>query len=896
MLHAAWAVALVAVAGAHGLPSDWVDPFIGTTNGGHVFPGATLPFGSVKAVADCTGNENQGGFVWDDSLITGVSPLHDDGTGGSPSLGQFQVMPQVCTGEFKTCFMRSSERAVARRKGTERAHPGYFGITLDNGLELETTVTSHVALHRFTFHDFKTKRPYTPPGVTAPPTRRQQDAEDAVPGDVDGDDTAEVTPTPQSTPGPEPSVSPTAGSTNPPSRPTKPTTTVKPTPTPPPPQPSAVIVFDLTEDLAHSYKGQGALRYGTTSELGVVRVSGWGQYVPSFGANFYRVYFCLDVPGVKSVAQYQMGGRNFSTVHATPGWGASEPIRNNESGALFEIDPAYLHKHNNTVHTRIGVSWASEKAACAFAEEEIPNGRWEMWSDFEVVKSAGRRTWDDLLGLVEVSTDRVDNDVIIDFWSSMYRSYISPTNITGDHPLWDDSDEPYYDSFYCIWDSFRVVHPLYTITARAAQAEMVRALIDVWRHRGWLPDCRMSLAPGWTQGGSNADSLLADSFVKNITKGIDWNAGLRSMITDATVTPGYWDVEGRSAITRRKELGYVPVDDDTPGGLVTRSASKTLEYAFNDFGIALVAEAFGLEDTAKEYYNASNDWKNLWNPKTTSAGFSGFIQPRYINGSFMEVDPRHCSPVLGHLDCFLNAGGGEFYEASSWEYSFFVPHDMATAVDLMGGRPKFVQRLDAFFDEGFHDIGDEPGFLPCFLYNYGARPDKTVDRVLKVLNANYFPGPAGLPGNDDSGAMGGFVVFASFGFFPVAGESVYLISAPLFPAISFFDPEQNTTARVITHGFDGTKKNKYIQRASLNGRDFTRNWFAHDEFFGVGATLELWLGPRPTKWGTRLEDLPPSMSTGGKFMGMLEGAGAQAMLSTVKLPHGSAHRAPPGSL
>lgn len=227
---------------------------------------------------------------------------------------------------------------------------------------------------------------------------------------------------------------------------------------------------------------------------------------------------------------------------------------------------------------------------------------------------------------------------------------------------------------------------------------------------------------------------------------------------------------------------------------------------------------------------------------------------------------------------------------------------MAKLVGLMGGKDTYVKRLETFFTEKFHDIGyvpaitvspaatnhpcsDEPGFLPCFLYNYGGRPDLTIDRVMKVLDDNYFPGPAGLPGNDDSGAMGGFVVFASFGFFPVAGESVYLMSAPLFPKISWYDPEQNTTATVIVHDFDGIKKNRYIQRATLNGAEFNRNWFAHDEMFGIGGTMELWMGPTASKWGTREEDLPPSMSTGGRFMGMLSDNGGLPQ-SVFQLQHG----------
>jgi len=194
---------------------------------------------------------------------------------------------------------------------------------------------------------------------------------------------------------------------------------------------------------------------------------------------------------------------------------------------------------------------------------------------------------------------------------------------------------------------------------------------------------------------------------------------------------------------------------------------------------------------------------------------------------------------------------------------------MAKLVVLMGGPETYVERMDAFFDLGYHDIGDEPGFLPCFLYNYAGRPDKTVDRVLKVLHESYNTSINGLPGNDDSGAMGGFVVFSSFGFFPVAGESVYLLSTPLFPVINFMDPDTGGNATIIAYNFDGAKANRYIVAAKLNGEDFTRNWFAHDELFGIGGVLELTLGPEPSTWGTKDDDLPPSMSTGGKFTGML---------------------------
>ncbi|EJD51198.1 alpha-1,2-mannosidase, putative subfamily [Auricularia subglabra TFB-10046 SS5] len=753
-------------------PTQFVNQFIGTTNGGHVFPGATLPWGSVKAVADCDSGENQGGFVSDGSRIRGLSPLHDDGTGGGPSLGEFKILPMFCEGGPAGCDGREGNRAVDRVEGSAKATPGYFTINLASNTQAEVTVTDHVALYRLTFSNFSAD-------ATAKP----------------------------------------------------------------------VILFDLTNDLSHSFQGgEQTIAFSGNNQL---RVTGFGTFGPSFGEGNYRAFFCMDIPNVSSAAFWVNGQVTPVTTNTTTSFPSGE------AGAIAQISDAALASSGNSAIVRTGVSWTSVEKACAFAASEIPK---VDDAQFETTREAAQAKWDNTLGTVQIDTTGASDEHVVLFWSSLYRSYISPTNITGDNPLYESS-EPYYDSLYCIWDSFRVVHPLYAITQRETQAEVVRALIDIERHLGFLPDCRMSLDKGLTQGGSNADSLLSDSYVKGIRNGVNWNDGLKAMIKDAEVTPPDWTVEGRGGIVNRKKLGYVPLDDDTPGGIRGRSASRTLEYAVNDFGIALVANGQGQRAQARHYTDVSGDWKNLWNANVSDSGFTGFIQPRFVNGSFSFVDPRFCSPVLGHTSCFLNDQGGEFYEASSWEYSFYVPQDMASVVKLMGGPETYVKRLDALFELGFHDIGDEPGFLHCFLYNYAGRPDKTADRVLSVLAANYSTAIGGLPGNDDSGAMGGFAVFSSFGFYPIAGTSVYVISTPLFREITFPSSLPGRRAMIKTVGFDGATRNKYVQSAKLNGRPFTRNWFRHDEFFGVGATLELELGPRPSKWGTRQEDLPPSIST-----------------------------------
>ncbi|TFY74391.1 hypothetical protein EWM64_g9622, partial [Hericium alpestre] len=748
--------------GAAADPAQYVNQLIGTANGGHVFAGATLPFGSVKAVADSDSGDNQGGFVSDGSRIRGISQLHDDGTGGGASLGNFKLLPMFCDVAANGCVIDEFSRTVPGSNVS--TSPGYFSIGLGNNLTAEVTVTAHTAIHRINYHS------------TSSP---------------------------------------------------------------------AALLVDLTNDLSHSFDNgtitlqtlqanhRRASNASDASAGKIVRVTGGGQFHPSFGIGTYDVFFCLDAPGIDSAVIYedsQITNSTSLTINAertspafSPGTDliSLPPPPPIASGALLQLSLAALQAADGVFTTRIGVSFISEARACQYAEAEIPD---ISTKGFDATKAAARAQWNNVLGTVQVDLAGVTHDRNELFWSSLYRSYISPINVTGDNPLWE-STEPFYDSYYCIWDSFRTVHPLYAITQPAAQAEIVRALIDVYRHTGFLPDCRMSLDQGLTQGGSNADSLLSDSFLKNIKAGIDWQTGYEAMVKDATVPPPNWGVEGRGGILSRAKLHYIPQGDTTdplPNGATPgRSASRTLEYAYNDFSIALVAQGLGKTADYATYVNASGDWANLWDPSVNNTGYSGFIQPRLETGEFAFVDPRHCSPVLGHTDCFLNPTGGEFYEASSWEYSFYAPHDMARLIGLMGGAQTFVDRLDAGWDNLFLDIGDEPAFLLAFLYNYGGAPSRTVDRVLTILAQNYSTAVTGLPGNDDSGAMGAFVVWSAFGIYPVAGQDVYLISTPLFPSISITNEVTGTTARIVARGFDGATHNKYVQRATLDGRPYT---------------------------------------------------------------------------
>lgn len=194
-------------------------------------------------------------------------------------------------------------------------------------------------------------------------------------------------------------------------------------------------------------------------------------------------------------------------------------------------------------------------------------------------------------------------------------------------------------------------------------------------HEGWLPDCRMSLCKGWTQGGSNADVLFADAYVKNLT-GIDWDLAYKAMVNDAENEPLEWSYEGRGGLLSWKRLNYIPyLDFDYLGfGTNSRSISRTLEYSYNDFSLSTVGKGIGKDYT--QYLSRASNWKNLFKEDQkssingTDTGFTGFFQPKFLNGTWGYQDPIACSPLTDF--CSLTSNPSETFESSVWEYQLFV--------------------------------------------------------------------------------------------------------------------------------------------------------------------------------------------------------------------------------
>ncbi|KAK5626370.1 hypothetical protein RRF57_002085 [Xylaria bambusicola] len=757
---------------------EFIDPLIGTVNGGHVFPGATLPYGMAKPGAD-TNNyaEAAAGFVSDDSLILGFSQLHDS------------------EDDFKKCRYVGADRAISRVNDSATAKPGYFAIGLNNSVYAEMTATAHTSLFRFSF----------PPEADVPYAYPKSGNEEIL----------------QTVPN------------------------------------SPLILLDLI-DLGGSRSG-GDIKVN----MATARMEGGGDFRPSFGHGQYKAYFCADFQG----AEIRRTG-TFLRANATDGTQAlgstygTTRLSQGSAGTWVQFAQA----PQNQILARVGISFISASQACHNAEQEIGD------FDFARVMTASQSAWRDKLSVIKADHTGLSIDLLKTFWSGLYRTMLSPQNYTGENPLWV-SDEPYYDSFYCIWDSFRAQHPLLTIIDPETQTDMIRALIDIYKYEGKLPDCRMSFSKGYTQGGSNADVVLADALIKNLTRGIDWALAYEAVVSDAEEEPADWSISGRGGIESWRTLGYIPVDDDDRNGTgpLSRSISRTVEYAYDDFAIAFMARELGHKEDEKKYLKRSGNWRNLWQPEyedryqdgTTGAmlgsDFRGFLQPRRQDGTFSEQTARLCSPVYEQHICYFDTSQST-YEGSPWLYSFYVPHDMASLIKLMGGPELFVSRLDYFHSSGINYMGNEPNFLPTFQFHYAGRPGRSAYWVHQYIPSLFNSSVAGIPGNDDC-AMGAFSAFAFMGFFPVAGQDVLLLTPPLFREVRIRTPDGRGWATLRNVNFDPEYKAIYIQSVKLNGKSHTKNWITHD-FFRKGGLLEFVLGPQESDWGTQKEDLPPSMSTG----------------------------------
>jgi predicted alpha-1,2-mannosidase len=534
---------------------------------------------------------------------------------------------------------------------------------------------------------------------------------------------------------------------------------------------------------------------------------GWGAQAP------HTLYFYaeFDRPSVEAGRWLsRRGGFTRIAGAGTSDGGDTRSSLDNRLGAYATFDT----RQNRVVEMRLVVSFISI--------EQAQRNLGAM--TFDQVSAQARKLWTDALGTIQVEGGTEEQRRI--FESALYRSQLMPHDLSGEN-VWWRSDEPHYEDFYTIWDTFRTLHPLLTLIQPQRQRDMVRSLLDTYAHTRWLPDARIAGATGPSQGGSNGDVLIADAIVKGLG-GFDEKLGLEALLKDGEVQSDDPLNLGRE-LSDYRTLGYMSLSQ-------TRSASRTLEYAYDDYAIASAAAKLGRSDIAKRYAARSRNWRNLWDAPLQC------IHPRYADGRWLEN--FECGRE--YPDATSEWWDAPFYEGSSRQYSTFAPHDVAGLLERLGGKARFVEWLDAFFDEGAYNHGNEPDILAPWLYIHAGQPDRTAERVRAIMTKDYNSGAAGLPGNDDAGTLSSWYVWAAMGLFPNAGQPFYYIGSPVFSR-STIHLEHGRS--FVIEALGTSAANLYVQSAELNGKPIDRAWLTHEEIVR-GGHLVLHMGPRPSSWAT----------------------------------------------
>lgn len=525
---------------------------------------------------------------------------------------------------------------------------------------------------------------------------------------------------------------------------------------------------------------------------------GWGHMQP------YKLYFCAEFD-----RRYDSHG---VWVGSTKEDNASS-AKGAKCGAYFSFNADRGRK----ITLKVAVSTLS-------IDKARENLRKTDGIGFDAARAKAVDTWAQYLDKIKIKGGTADQRTL--FYTGLYRSYIMPTDITGENPQWV-SDEPCYWDFYCIWDTFRCNSPLYTILTPDIQVDIIKSLLDVYKHKGWLPEAWVTGGFCKQQGGTDTDNVIADAIVKGL-KGFDYDLAYEAMLKNAECPADEQNLyEGLLVTGKHKdyiENGYVPKDKQC-------CVSYTLENAYNDFCLAQVAKAMGKKDDAAKYLKRSLNCYNLFDAST------GFFWAKDKEGKWAEdFSPTH------HGNPWWR--GPYFYEGTPWHYSTYVPHDFNGLISRHGGKEMFTKFLDRFFDGKFFTHENEPDIHSPYLYNYVGQPHKTVEKLYSIINEQYRNTRNGLPGNDDSGTMSSWYVFSTMGFYPIAGQNFYLLGAPTFDEVEIALPNDK---KFVVTSTNLSSQNRYVQGVRLNGRKYDKSWILHSDIV-KGGKLTFEMGDKPSSW------------------------------------------------
>ncbi|WP_183308476.1 GH92 family glycosyl hydrolase [Dysgonomonas hofstadii] len=509
--------------------------------------------------------------------------------------------------------------------------------------------------------------------------------------------------------------------------------------------------------------------------------------------------------------------------------GYNKDIAGDDVGAWFTFDVAA----GEQIEVQIGVSFVSIENARLNLRAETED------KHFDAISAEARESWNSDLSriLVEGGTDEQKTV----FYTALYHTLIHPNvlnDVNGEYPAMEGNkilktDNTRYTVF-SLWDTYRNLHQLMTLVWPGRQTDMVRSMIGMYEEWGWMPKWELYGRETWTMEGDPSIPVIADTWLKGLRE-FDIETAYEAFHKSATM-PGityttdtvrkggalpdsyYALLKGdfnrmRPDNNDYMKLGYVPLRSE-----FDNSVSHALEYYIADYSLSLLADALGKKDDATLFKKRSLGYKHYYSPEY------GTFRPILPNGKFLSpFDPQR------GMNFEENPG---FHEGSAWNYTFYVPHDVNGLATLMGGKKKFVDKLEMVFDKGYYDPANEPDIAYPYLFSrFKGEEWRTQHHVRRLLDKHYTTKPDGIPGNDDAGTMSAWAVFSMMGFYPdCSGEPYYTLTSPVFDRITIkLDQRYWNQGELVIEAKRDKPGDIYIKDMTLNGKTLRNYRISHNE-------------------------------------------------------------------
>ena len=486
----------------------------------------------------------------------------------------------------------------------------------------------------------------------------------------------------------------------------------------------------------------------------------------------------------------------------------SKEMSGDDIGAWFTFDTT----EGEAIEVSIGVSFVSIENARLNLETEQPAG-----TTFDQIRAQARKKWNEDLSRILVEGGTEEQKGV--FYTALYHTMIHPNilqDVNGQYPQMEGdkiltTDRNRY-TVYSLWDTYRNFHQLMTLVYPERQMDMVRTMLDMYREHGWFPKWELYGRETLTMEGDPSIPVIVDTWMKGL-RDFDINLAYEGMYKSAT-TPGK-DNLMRPDIDDYIAKGYCPLMEQ-----YDNSVSHALEYYIADYSLYTLAKALGKTEDAKLFYDRSMGYKHYYCKEF------GTLRPILPDGSFYSP----FDPLQGAN--FEPSPG--FHEGNSWNYTFYVPHDVKGLAKLMGGQKRFVNKLQMVFDKGYYDPANEPDIAYPYLFSYFKGEEWRTQKLVKELLAkHYTTKPDGLPGNEDTGTMSSWAIFSMMGFYPdCPGVPEYTLTTPTFDKITIkLDPAYWGTDKLVIRkeGGDG-----YIDQIRLGGKKYSKYRLTHEDLIHAG--------------------------------------------------------------